>query len=361
MILLGSTGSIGTSTLDVARRFRLEVEVLVAGRNAALLQQQIDEFKPRIVVAGDQETANLLRHPDIRVGKEAIPGALEEAESSLVVNALVGFLGLRPTLKALELGKTLALANKESLVAAGKFIDTSAIRAVDSEHFGLSYLMDGKKIRRFLITASGGAFRDWPVEKIPTATLEEVLKHPNWAMGQKITIDSATMMNKLFELLEARWLFKDRFARGAELDAIVETKSVVHALIDFADGSTTAHLARADMRLPIAFGVLGKTEEPILEPVDLTALGSLEFRTIDPERYPAWRAKERLLERPELGTVANAANEGAIARFLAGETDFGAIGETVMKAVETFADADPATIDDVFAIDREVRAWCTTI
>lgn len=352
MILLGSTGSIGTAALDIARRFSLPVETLVAGNNAALLQQQIDEFQPKRVVVGTAEGASKLRHPNVRHGEAAILAAIEESQSPVVLNALVGFLGLRPTLKAIECGKKVALANKESLVAAGKFVDVSKIHPVDSEHFGLWYLQNNRSAQRLILTASGGALRDFPIERIENAPIEAVLKHPNWAMGSKITIDSATMVNKLFEVLEARWLFGD-----VAIDAVIERSSIVHALIGFKDGCTTAQLSRADMRLPIAHALLECVETPIADSLDLTRLNALSFEAIDPARYPAWALKEPLLKTPELGVVVNAANEAAMSRYLAREIPFGGMARLILAAFERFQNA-PENLEAVFALDGEVRSWC---
>ncbi|RLA69211.1 MAG: 1-deoxy-D-xylulose-5-phosphate reductoisomerase, partial [Epsilonproteobacteria bacterium] len=285
-------------------------------------------------------------------GEEGILEAIERSSSNLVVNALVGFLGLRPTLKAIEMGKQIALANKESLVAAGAFIDTSKIQPIDSEHFGLWYLLqESRPVERMVITASGGAFRDWPLEKLKSATLEDALKHPNWSMGQKITIDSASMMNKMFELLEARWLFGE-----GKYDAVIETKSLIHALIDFKDGSSTAHFAHTNMQLPIAYAVLGKVEEQILKPIDLIEVGSLEFRKITSERYPLWEIKDALLREPERGVIVNAANEAAISQFIKGKISFLDISKRIIHAFNHF-NGLPGSIDDVFEIDREVRRY----
>ena len=352
MILLGSTGSIGVNTLEIAKKFSLDVEVLVAGRNVALLNEQIVAHRPTTVVVACADDAAHVRHSRVLVGEAGILRAIEEAQSDLVVNALVGFLGLRPTLKALETGKRIALANKESLVAGGAFIDTSRIQPIDSEHFGLWYLLQQRSpVERMLITASGGAFRDWPLEKLQHATLEDALKHPNWSMGQKITIDSASMMNKLFELLEARWLFGE-----GEYDALIETRSLIHALIDFRDGSTTAHFAHANMQLPIAYAVNGSVDSAVLKPVNLLEVGSLEFREITKERYPVWEIKDELLRHPERGVVVNAANEAAIEKFVLGGIGFMDISRTIIDAYTRF-DTAPRSIDDVFALDAEVRDY----
>lgn len=349
MILLGSTGSIGVNTLEVAKKFSIGVEVLVAGNNIELLNKQIKEHNPKTVVIANKDDLHKVNHNNVTCGQEAILRVIEESRSELVVNALVGFLGLRPTLTALKCGKKVALANKESLVACGAFIDTTEIQPIDSEHFGLWYLMQNRPIEKMIITASGGAFRDWDIARLEGATLADTQKHPNWSMGQKITIDSATMMNKMFELLEARWLFGD-----GKYDAIIETKSLIHAFIDFKDGSTTAHFANASMQLPIAFALDGKMQENILPHVDLLKVGSLEFREITTDRYPIWDIKDELLKNPSRGVVVNAANEAAIEKFISGKIGFMDIAKTVIQAYEKF-DTLPKNVDDVFALDEEVR------
>ena len=352
MILLGSTGSIGKNTLEIARRFNLNIDVLVAGRSIELLNEQIKEFSPRMVVVGSKEDLPKINHSQVLCGEEGILEAIESSESSLMINALVGFLGLRPTLKAIECGKKVALANKESLVAAGAFIDVSRIQPIDSEHLGLWYLLDGgRPVEKMIITASGGAFRDWPLEKLHKASLQDALKHPNWSMGQKITIDSASMVNKTFELLEARWLFGE-----GNYDAVIETKSLIHALIDFKDGSTTAHFAHADMKLPISYAIMGKVDEQILRPVDLVKIGSLEFREITAERYPVWEIKEDLLKNPKRGLVVNAANEAGIELFIEGKCSFLDISKKIIQAYEHF-DKEVQSLDEVFELDKEVRAY----
>jgi len=351
VVLLGSTGSIGVNALLVAKRFGIEVEVLVCGKNITLLNEQIQEHRPKVVVIANAADRTKVNHDCVYSGEAAILRAIEESQSKLVVNALVGFLGLRPTLKAIECDKKVALANKESLVACGAFIDTSKIQPIDSEHFGLWYLLQERPVSRMIITASGGAFRDWPLERLANATLEDTQKHPNWSMGQKITIDSATMVNKMFELLEARWLFGE-----GEYDAVIETRSLIHAMIDFKDGSTTAHFANASMQLPIAYALDEKMDEQILEHVDLLKVGSLEFREIEQGRYPIWVIKEDLLLNPQLGVVVNAANEAAIEKFIAKEIGFMDISAKIIEAYEQFRDA-PHSIDEVFALDKEVRAF----
>jgi len=349
LILLGSTGSIGVNTLIVAKKFGINVEVLVCGSNIKLLNQQIQEFNPKVVVIANEKDIKNVNHQNVYAGQEAILSVIKDASSELVVNALVGFLGLRPTLSALNANKKVALANKESLVAGGAFIDNSQIQPIDSEHFGLWYLLQDKPRSKMIITASGGAFREWKIEDIQNATLEDTQKHPNWSMGQKITIDSATMVNKMFELLEARWLFGE-----GEYDAIIETKSLIHALINFKDGSTTAHFAHANMQLPIAYALKNKIDSSILEHVNLLEVGSLEFRKIESQRYPIWQIKNELLKNPAKGVIVNAANEAAIEKFINKEIGFMDISKNILTAFNKF-DNIPSTIDDVFSIDKEVR------
>ena len=349
MVLLGSTGSIGVNTLEIAKKFNIKVEVLVAGKNIELLNKQILEHSPRVVVVASKDDVVKVNHNVVYFGLYAILKVIQDSSSELVVNALVGFLGLRPTLTAIECGKKVALANKESLVACGNFIDTSKIQPIDSEHFGLWYLLQDRPISKMIITASGGAFRDWDLARLKDATLADTQKHPNWSMGQKITIDSATMVNKMFELLEARWLFGE-----GEYDAIIETKSLIHALIDFKDGSTTAHFANASMQLPIAFALDAKMDENILSHVDLLKAGSLEFREIEKERYPIWEIKDDLLKNPNRGVIINASNEIAIEKFIAKEIGFMDISKTILKAYDMFKD-EPKSVDDVFALDAEIR------
>ena len=354
MVVLGSTGSIGVNTLKIAKKFNLDIEVLVAGNNIELLNNQLLDFSPSLVIIAKEEDMIRVNHTNVRFGQDAILEAIEGSKSKLVVNALVGFFGLEPTLKAIECGKQIALANKESLVVAGKFIDTSKIKPIDSEHFGLWYLQDDeKKIDSLTITASGGSFRDHPLDTLKDVTIIEALNHPNWSMGNKITIDSATMTNKLFELIEARWLFNT-----TKCDAIIEPKSIIHAMVNFTDGSTTAHLAHANMQLPISYAILPKVEVPILEPVDLLKLQNLEFKKIESSRYSIWDVKDELLNNDNLGVVLNSANEVAVEKFLKGEIGFLDISKISLDAINKFNNVKLNNIDDIFSINEEVRRYC---
>lgn len=352
MILLGSTGSIGVNTLNIARKFNLNVEVLVAGRNIDLLNSQIKEHNPKKVIIASKDDIKKVNHKNVFFGEEAILEAIEDSSSKTVVNALVGFLGLKPTLKAIECGKKIALANKESLVVAGKFIDQKNLSAIDSEHFGLWYLLQDKKIDSMTITASGGSFRDYPLESLKNVSIKEALNHPNWKMGNKITIDSATMTNKMFELIEAAWLFGTK-----KLDAVIEPKSLVHALINFKDGSTTAHIANASMQLPISYAILGRVDCEILKPIDLLEISSLEFKKIEEIRYPIWSLKDEILNNLDLGVVLNAANEVAVSKFLSGKIGFLDISKISLEAINRFNSLKASNIEDIFEIDKEVRRY----
>ncbi len=353
IVILGSTGSIGVNTLNICRRFGIEVEALaVNGGNIPLLKKQIEEFKPKFVAISDSSVAKQINHPNKFSGKSAVSDMLDEVSSNLIVNSMVGYAGLKPTLKAQKLGKRVALANKESLVVAGSFIDTSSITPIDSEHFGLWYLLNKRVPKRLIITASGGAFRDWDIDDIYKAKYEDALKHPNWSMGDKITIDSASMMNKLFEVLEAKWLF------GSDnIEAFIERQSIIHALIEFKDGSTTAHIAGVDMKLPIAFAILNSVDEEILPHIEPTKIQNISFEAIDTNRYPLWQLKSEILNNPKSGVVLNSANEASMQIFKNGACSFGQMCSKILDAYEKFAHKVPNSIEDVFEIDKEVRSY----
>ncbi len=353
--LLGSTGSIGVNTLEIASRFDRVVEALSAGDNIALLNKQIAQFHPKYVAIKNEQDRAKVKHERVFCGSEGILEMLSLCESEIVVNALVGFAGLAPTIRSQELGKKIALANKESLVVAGALIDHSNITPIDSEHFGLWYLQNGRAFNKLYITASGGALRDWDSDKMARATFKEALNHPNWSMGDKITIDSATMTNKLFELLEAKWLFDTD-----KIDALIEKRSIIHALIEFEDGSTTAHLADVDMKLPIAFALNQKIDKAILPPLDLAKLGAIEFQEIRSDRYPIWQIKDHLLAHPHLGVVINAANEEAILKFKSEQCSFFGMSDIVLDAYRKFDFLKADTLEEIIAIDKEVRAYVNT-
>jgi len=352
MVVLGSTGSIGVNTLEIAKKFNLKIEALVAGNNYKLLNKQIKEFTPKYVVVKNKEIAKKVNFKNVTYSEEAILEVIEKSSSKIVVNALVGDAGLKPTLKAIECNKKLALANKESLVNAGKLIDTKNIIPIDSEHFGLWYLLRGKKnYKKLLITASGGALRDF--NDVTKASLKDVLNHPNWSMGAKITIDSATMVNKLFELIEARWLFNT-----TNIDSFIETKSIIHALVEWIDGSTTIHMSKPDMKLPIAFAILNELNEEIVKPVNLLEVKSLEFREIDIKKYPIWEIKDLILNNPDLAVVLNSANEVATALFLKEKISFLDITKLIFSALKKFENININSLKELFEIKNEIKEWC---
>lgn len=371
MIILGASGSIGANALEIAERYNLEVEVLGVGKNIPFLNAQILKFRPKSVIIADADDVKLLTSDfegKIYVGGEGILQAIKEAESKLVINALVGFIGLAPTLCAIHCGKKVALANKESLVVGGGLIDTTQIIPIDSEHFSLNYLLGFQNsthcFRNLYITASGGAFRDFPLEQIPYQNAINALKHPNWKMGQKITIDSATMVNKLFEILEAYWLFKSE-----NIDALIERNSHIHALIEFWDGSVVAHFAAANMQLPIAYAMcfgLGFKEDflsafapkqtPIIERLNFKEINYV-LEKIDVKRYPLWSFKNMLLDNPKLGVVLNAANEVIVEAFLQDLIPFGAIAQILQQTLKAFLKAEFKDFNEVLILDKEVRQY----
>ena len=349
MIVLGSTGSIGVNSLFIATKFSIKIEVLVAGYNYALLNEQIKTHNPKIVIVANEEIKSKIIHSNIYCGEEAIISMLRDSKSNLVVNALVGFMGLRPTIESIKLGKTVALANKESLVVAGNFIDTSKIIAIDSEHFAIWYLLNGREVSKITITASGGALRDIPLNEMENISLEKVLSHPNWSMGNKITIDSATMINKVFELIETKWLF-----HTTKVDALIEKNSYIHAIVDFIDGSSTMQVSNPDMKLAIAFALNRKLSSNILPNLDLSNK-SFEFIPIDKKRYPIWAYKDEIVNNPNLGVVVNASNELAISDFINKKISFNKISQNVIKSIEKYNNLKINNIDDIFEINQEIR------
>jgi len=352
IIILGSTGSIGVNTLIIAKKYNIQIEALVAGDNISLLNQQIAIHNPKFVGIKDKAKKHLVNHNNIFCGEDEILEMLSLTKSQKVVNALVGYAGLGPTMESIKLGKNIALANKESLVAAGHLIDMSRITPIDSEHFGLWYLNGKREFNKLYITASGGAFRDWSVPEIKKATFNDALKHPNWSMGDKITIDSATMTNKLFELLEAKWLFST-----INVDAVIEKKSIIHALIEFKDGSTTAHFAGVDMKLPIAFALLDEVNDEILQPINLLEIGAIEFLPIETSKYPIWQIKDDLLQNPHLGVVVNAANEEAIGLFKQEKCTFYEMSEIVLDSYKKFESIKQGNLSEIIEINNDVRAY----
>ncbi|MBR8462237.1 1-deoxy-D-xylulose-5-phosphate reductoisomerase [Campylobacter sp. faydin G-105] len=358
MVILGSTGSIGTNALELCRRHSITVEALSCGSNVELLNEQIIKFNPKFVCIKEPKDVKKVKHKSVFVGEQGILDMLGECKSDKVVNSLVGFVGLAPSLKVQELGKKLALANKESLVVGGKFINSHEISPIDSEHFGLKFLLQNHKaISRLIITASGGAFYKTPLKALKNVTPNDALKHPNWSMGAKITIDSASMANKLFEIMEAFWLYDTSC-----IEAVVEPTSMVHALVEFIDGSTTAHISKTDMKLAIAHAILDQNlNENIVPCADLFNLKQIKFHPINLKKYPIFSLKDQVLDTPDLGVVVNAANEVGVFAFLRGECGFLDISRVVLTTVDKFKDIKIYDKNELFVADSEARAYAKKI
>lgn len=375
--ILGSTGSIGCNTMSVVESFRdgrFRVVALAAGRNVERLAAQVERHRPELVAVENEECAERLREelkkrgvpvPRVAVGEAGMVEVATHGAAQTVVSATVGAVGFVPTLRALEAGKRVALANKETLVMAGELMTRAAeasgaeLLPVDSEHNALHQCLRGERreeVRRLILTASGGPFREKSLSAMQGATVEEAMRHPTWRMGAKITIDCATLMNKGLEVIEARWLF----GFGAEqIDVVVHPESVVHSMIELVDGSVIAQLGVTDMRHAIQYALTypKRHESAALPPLDLTKLGALRFESPDTERFPCLRLAYRALRAGgTLPAALNAANEEAVSAFLGGRirlTDIARTIERVMDAHETRA---VSSLDVVLEVDREARA-----
>ena len=368
--VLGATGSIGASTLDLVRRNRenWRVVALTANGNAGELARLAKEFSAQVAVVADESKLPDLREALAGTGIEAAGGAAALVEAAaraaqMTVAAIVGCAGLAPTMAAIEQGGTIALANKEALVSAGEVMTAAVERhgatllPVDSEHNAIFQCLQGGRtsdVRWITLTASGGPFRDWTWDQLVAATPAQAIKHPNWDMGAKISVDSATMFNKGLELIEAHHLFPVGLDR---LRIIVHPQSIVHSMVEYRDGSTLAQLGPSDMRVPIA-SVLAwpqRMDTPC-DPLDLAAIGELTFRQPDEERFPATRlAREAAHAGGAVPAVLNAANEVAVAAFLRGQISFTRIAAHVADVLESFAPPAPASLSDVLAVDAEAR------
>ena len=368
--ILGATGSVGRSTLDLVgrNRERYEVVALTAHKDVAGLAELATRFGARLAVIGDPALLGALEQALAGTGVEAAAGeaAIEAAAASgaeWTMAAIVGTAGLKPVMRALEGGGTVALANKEALVSAGTLM-TGAARAsgatllpVDSEHNAVFQCLDRARpesVRRIILTASGGPFRTWPLERMRAATAAEAVAHPNWSMGAKISVDCATLMNKGLELIEAFHLFPV----GADaIEIVVHPQSVIHSLVEYADGSVLAQLGPADMRVPIAYTLAWpeRMETPC-ERLDLVAIASLDFEAPDLDRFPALRlARQALSQGGAKPAILNAANEIAVASFLESRIAFLDIASVVGAVLDCYDPPAPSSIDEVLEIDGEAR------
>jgi 1-deoxy-D-xylulose-5-phosphate reductoisomerase len=376
--LLGSTGSIGSSTLDVVRRWpeRFQIFALAAGRNHTLLTSQIREFRPQVVVVATNAVRESLRDgldsgglpmqewPELLVGPQALVQVASTDQVDFVMSAIVGVAGLEATYEAVRLGKRVGLANKETLVAGGKLV-MDAVRQsgaelipVDSEHNGAHQCLRAgrrQEATRLLLTASGGPFRNTPREQLANVTPEDALKHPTWKMGPRITVDSATLMNKGFEVIEACWLFD--FA-PSDVGVVVHPQSSVHAMVEYADGSVIAQVSATDMRMPIQYALTypERAEAPVPR-LDWTTARQWEFFPPDFEKFPLLKTAYEAQEAGGAATcVMNAADEVAVEAFLAGRISFPAIAEVVRETLSRIPQCQPSSVGETLAVDENARA-----
>lgn len=369
--LLGSTGSIGTQTLDIVAEYpdRFGVEVLVAGNNVDLLIKQALTHKPQWAIIANESQYNTLKEAltgtgiNVACGRQAICDAMALDSVDAVVTAAVGYSGLEPTISAIKAGKRIALANKETLVVAGELITSmlrhsaSTIIPVDSEHSAIYQCLvgeDPKSIKKLIITASGGPFRTKSLDFIKTATVEDALNHPNWSMGSKITIDSATMLNKAFEIIEARWLFN---IEADQIEVVVHPQSIVHSMVEFVDGSVKAQLGLPDMHLPIRYA-LGEANRLSTNatPLRLTDYANLTFEAPDTERFPCLNLAYHALERKgNTACIINAANEIAVAAFLNRRIAFLDIYDTICSTLDKVPYIANPTYEDFVNTNTEAR------
>ncbi|MFR8228939.1 MAG: 1-deoxy-D-xylulose-5-phosphate reductoisomerase [Anaeromassilibacillus sp.] len=370
--ILGSTGSIGTQTLDVARRLGMRVCALAANRNVEMLENQIREWKPQLVAVFDLDAAKRLRlavaDTPVRIvqGMEGLCEAASIAAADVICNSVVGMVGLRPTLAAIAAKKDVALANKETLVAGGALVMQAAREAgvrilpVDSEHSAIFQCLQGcsekKALGRIILTASGGPFFGKSREELKAVTPEQALKHPNWNMGAKVTVDSATLMNKGLEITEAFWLFD---VSPEQIDVVVHRESIIHSLVEYVDHSVLAQLGVPDMRIPIQYALTWPQRFPSpVEQLDLVKCGGLHFSEPDEDTFTCLRACKQALFRGGLAsTAANGANEEAVRLFLNRKISFLQIGELVMQAMEHQPDAQVASVEDILSADQAAREF----
>lgn len=370
--ILGSTGSIGTQTLAIARAFpqRLRIRALAAGKNWALLAEQARALRPEVVAVADEACYAPLRAAlagtptRVLAGDDGLEAVVQAEGVDVVVAAIVGFAGLRPVLSALESGRDVALANKEALVVAGALVRELSARhggvilPVDSEHSAIFQCLVGEEpgsVEAVTLTASGGPFRDRALDSFESITRAEALRHPNWVMGAKITVDSATMMNKGLEVIEAHWLFG---LEAEQIRVLIHPQSIIHSVVYFRDGSAKAQLGLPDMRVPIQYALTFPERWPAPHPrMDWARLGALEFAEPDPARYPALRlAYHALAAGGGAPAVLNAANEEAVALFLREEIRFTDIARLVEAALADLPAVEARALEDLEAADRVARA-----
>jgi len=368
--ILGSTGSIGRQALEIIEKFpeRFKVVSLAAGENLEILARQIKKFKPRSVSVISEQKAKALKKMipgpvSVAWGEEGLDRAATDEDADLVLMSLVGSAGLKPLLKAISCGKTIALANKEPMVMAGKIImeqvrkNSARLIPVDSEHSAIFQLLEGrprKQLRRVILSASGGPFLGRKKEQLKNVSIVQVLKHPTWKMGKKITVDSATLMNKALELIEAKWLFD---LTPEQVSVIIHPQSIVHSLVEMNDGAIFAHLSVPDMRIPISYALFWP-ERPMLDlkKLDLAEISQLKFEEPDFNQFPALRLGFRALNMEgTMAAVMNAANEEAVRAFLSGKISFNRIVRIVEKVMDAHKSWEPNNLGDVLKADCGAR------
>lgn len=371
--LLGATGSIGTQTLDIIRMHpdQFTLVSMSVGRNIDLALKQVHEFKPRLLSVQTKEDYDKLIHEvpsstTVVYGEEGLVEIAADQKATILVNAVLGSVGLAPTLAAIKAGKTIAIANKETLVTAGHIVTSAAkkyqvpLLPVDSEHSAIFQALNGEnrqEVEKLILTASGGSFRDRTRAELEGVTVHEALNHPNWSMGAKITIDSATMMNKGLEVIEAHWLFDMPYEK---IDVVLHKESIIHSMVEYIDHSVIAQLGTPDMRVPIQYALTypNRLNSSSRERLNLSEIGKLHFSPLDMERY---RCMAFAYEAGRIGgtlpTVLNAANEVAVAYFLENRLSFLDIESTIEQALERHQVTSNPSLDDIIAVDQETRVF----
>ncbi|MBF2447121.1 1-deoxy-D-xylulose-5-phosphate reductoisomerase [Listeria seeligeri] len=376
IILLGATGSIGTQALTIVRENpdKFQVVALSFGRNMERGRAIIQEFKPKMVAVWHTRDKVTLQaeFPDLKVfnGLEGLREVSTYPDGDILLNAVMGSVGLLPTLDAIEAGKTIAIANKETLVTAGHLVMNAAreknisLLPVDSEHSAILQALNGEnpeKIKKIILTASGGSFRDKTREQLSEVTVKEALKHPNWNMGNKLTIDSATMFNKGLEVMEAHWLFGVSYD---EIEVVIQRESIVHSMVQFVDGSIMAQLGTPDMRIPIQYALTApdRFHIPFENEFRITDFSALHFEKVDYERFPALKLAYNAGKiGGTMPTVLNAANEIAVAGFLNGQVAFYNIEALVENAMNRHSSISNPDLDTILQVDKETRAYVKTL
>jgi 1-deoxy-D-xylulose-5-phosphate reductoisomerase len=375
--LLGSTGSVGVSTLALVREFpdRFQISGMVAGQNLALLAKQVKEFSPQCVAIKQEQDVPRLRHllgrsrAEILFGEAGAAAVASAPEVDVVLAAIVGGAGLMPCLKGLLAGKEIALANKEALVMAGDIFVAAAkerrvrLLPVDSEHSAIFQCLQGNQraeVDKIILTASGGPFLRTPLSRLDNVSVKQALKHPNWKMGQKITVDSATMMNKGLEVIEARWEFD---MDPSAIEVVIHPQSVVHSMVRYQDGSIIAQLGIPDMRIPIAYALSFPNRlKGSWSPLELTRHGELNFLAVEKKRFPALAlAYDALREGGTMPTVLNGANEVAVAAFLSRRIGFREIHRIIVKTMHKHANRAAREIGEVLEVDRWARQQASSL